>query len=309
MQKGVIRTLSVWLLVGNGNKRKVKNMKCPRCGFQQPDDLFCASCGVNISRYQRQKRSKNALIGILISGLILATGIAFFLLRGPTLAPEPETLAPEPETLAPEPETTAPRILRQKPTPIERSTLKKPRRSKGSRQSRKPRQGKGAGASSKSGPDPPFPELTEENGTQKPEKVLFEETTGKTANDWFNEGVRLSNDSPEEINCYQQALKLDPTLAVAHYNLGVIYHSQENDEPAIKHFRNFLRYASDSEIKELPVENYYPLEKIAETSEGTEEAGVAEEELEEEVESEEEEEAAEEGETGAEGETVEEETE
>jgi tetratricopeptide (TPR) repeat protein len=283
-------------------------MKCPRCGFEQPDDLFCASCGVDISRYQRRKRWKNTLFGIVISGLILAAGITFFLLRSPTRAPEPEA--------------TITRTLPQKSLPKEGKAFRKPRQIRRPRQWDKSRQMKRPRSSRRPKPVPSLPELTEEKEQQKPDQDSLEETKGMSAIDWFNEGVKLSNDSPEEINCYQQALKLDPTLAVAYYNLGLIYHSQKNDELAITQFRNFLRYASDSEIKELPVENYYPLEKIAETSEGTEKAGVAEgeteekaeeikaeEKFEEEVESKEGEEAAEEAETESEGETAEEETE
>jgi tetratricopeptide (TPR) repeat protein len=282
-------------------------MRCPRCGFQQPDDLFCASCGVNVSRYQKRKRWKNILLGTVISGLILAAGITIFLLRSPTRAPEPEA--------------TITRTLRQQSPLKERKAFRKPRQIRRPRPWDKSRQRRRPRSTRKPRPLPSLPELTEEKEQQKPDQAPLEETKEKSAIDWFNEGVRLSDDSPEEINCYQQAIKLDPTFAVAHYNLGIIYHSQKNDELAIKQFRNFLRYASDSEINELPVENYYPLEKIAETLEETEKAGVteegteekaeevkAEEELEEEGESEEGEEATEE-ETEAEGEAAEEETE
>lgn len=238
-------------------------MQCPECGFEQPDDLFCASCGVNILRYQRRKRWKNALIGIVILGLVLAAGITFFRLRSPTKAPEPEV--------------SVARTLPPKSPLRERISFKKPRQGKKPSKWRKPRQGRKPG--SKTAP-------SEHKGKKrrKTKKEPPEQTTKKTATDWFNEGVKMSDDSPEEIECYQKALKLDPTLAVAHYNLGVIYHSQEKDELAKKQFKNFLRYASDSEIEELPVENYYSLEKLAEKSEGTKREEGTEEEIEEEAE-------------------------
>lgn len=30
-------------------------INCPKCGFQQPEDLFCAQCGVNISKFTTKK--------------------------------------------------------------------------------------------------------------------------------------------------------------------------------------------------------------------------------------------------------------
>jgi len=241
-------------------------MQCPKCGFQQPDDLFCASCGVNILRYQRRKRWKNALIGIVILGLVLAAGITFFRLRSPTKAPEPEV--------------SVARTLPQKSPFRERRFFKKPSQGKKPSKWRKPRQG----IKPKSNAALP---VDKEKKRRETKKEPPEQITKKTATDWFNEGVKMSDDSPEEIECYQKALKLDPTLAVAHYNLGVIYHSQEKDELAKKQFKNFLRYASDFEIEELPVENYYSLENLAEESEGTKREGGTEEETEEEVETEE----------------------
>ncbi len=32
-------------------------MECPRCGFQQPEDQFCANCGVDVKSYARKPRN------------------------------------------------------------------------------------------------------------------------------------------------------------------------------------------------------------------------------------------------------------
>ncbi|UCD84475.1 MAG: tetratricopeptide repeat protein [Deltaproteobacteria bacterium] len=266
-------------------------MKCPKCGFQQPDDLFCASCGVNVSTYRKRKSWKFALIGLLSLVIVIAAGLTFNKLRSPSKAPKPEAKVAKP--------------LPQKPSPRERSSLRKPREA---RKKRTPRRFEPAVQLQR-----PVEKIEDKEPDSENTQEIREETPAKTAMDWFNEGVSLSNDSPEEINCYRQAIKLDPTLAVAHYNLGVIYHSQGKESQSKSQFRNFLRHATDDEIRELPVESYYPLESIAESSEeaAEEEPGEvrteevteveveeAEEEVEEEAEEEEEigeEEAPEEG--------------
>jgi hypothetical protein len=43
-------------------------INCPRCGFSQPKDHYCASCGVNIDKYVPQKSS---LLDKILSSLML----------------------------------------------------------------------------------------------------------------------------------------------------------------------------------------------------------------------------------------------
>ena len=33
-------------------------MICPKCGFNQPDDIYCALCGVDIERYAGKKKKR-----------------------------------------------------------------------------------------------------------------------------------------------------------------------------------------------------------------------------------------------------------
>ncbi len=57
-------------------------MRCPRCGFEQPEDLYCANCGVEISSYlQRKVKKRRVLVwcGVAIGvAAILLGGIALF---------------------------------------------------------------------------------------------------------------------------------------------------------------------------------------------------------------------------------------
>jgi len=53
-------------------------IKCPRCGFQQPEDQYCAQCGVNMLAFRPKKKSFFALlsenVGLQIIALV-AVGV------------------------------------------------------------------------------------------------------------------------------------------------------------------------------------------------------------------------------------------
>jgi hypothetical protein len=44
-------------------------MICPKCGFSQPDDYYCAQCGVNVEKYVQKKRKKRFNLGLIITVL------------------------------------------------------------------------------------------------------------------------------------------------------------------------------------------------------------------------------------------------
>ena len=59
---------------------------CPRCGFSQPKDQYCASCGVNIERYVPVKPSLwkklfSSLVPQVILVVIMALGISSYVLK------------------------------------------------------------------------------------------------------------------------------------------------------------------------------------------------------------------------------------
>ena len=129
-------------------------MKCPKCGFEQPDDIYCAQCGIEVTAYTRSHfQIKRLALGIG-TGLIVLVGIVTFVMfRGeesPTRVSDPlsiddasmshsdrterdvEVSAPDSETIEP-PEPPAPEVQSRpakaaKPIPptILNSTLSDP---------------------------------------------------------------------------------------------------------------------------------------------------------------------------------------
>ena len=55
-------------------------MICPKCDFSQPDDYYCAQCGVNVEKYVQKKRKKRFKRGLIITVLsIAALSLALFM--------------------------------------------------------------------------------------------------------------------------------------------------------------------------------------------------------------------------------------
>lgn|GEM_PF-2380413 len=46
-------------------------MKCPKCGFEQPEDIYCARCGVEVSKWRSGHVVKARLIKLYIAGAAL----------------------------------------------------------------------------------------------------------------------------------------------------------------------------------------------------------------------------------------------
>jgi hypothetical protein len=61
-------------------------INCPRCGFSQPKDQYCASCGVNIETYVPRKESlwskifSNTLLQVTIV-IIIALGVSYYTMK------------------------------------------------------------------------------------------------------------------------------------------------------------------------------------------------------------------------------------
>lgn len=47
-------------------------MECPKCGFSQPQDQFCANCGVDIARYSRTHRTSRFSLKPWVAGGLIA---------------------------------------------------------------------------------------------------------------------------------------------------------------------------------------------------------------------------------------------
>ena len=56
-------------------------MKCPKCDFDQPEDRFCANCGVDVALYVPQRKSLKSYFSPTFFYLVLATFVVVLLIR------------------------------------------------------------------------------------------------------------------------------------------------------------------------------------------------------------------------------------
>ncbi len=58
-------------------------MTCPKCGFEQPRDQFCAKCGVNVDNYKPTIAFSTGLTSLLkpIAFVVIIVGAIFFLFK------------------------------------------------------------------------------------------------------------------------------------------------------------------------------------------------------------------------------------
>ncbi len=56
-------------------------IKCPKCGFEQPEDIFCANCGIEISRYRGRRaiRVQRRTILLILSAIAIAIVAVLFI--------------------------------------------------------------------------------------------------------------------------------------------------------------------------------------------------------------------------------------
>jgi len=96
-------------------------------------------------------------------------------------------------------------------------------------------------------PPPPRPSKEDEATYRLLEAQITK--PGENALYYYNKGVELSDGSDMEISYYRKAIELDPTLADAYYNLGIIYSNRGQKETAIMYFEEFLKHSKDEEKK------------------------------------------------------------
>lgn len=92
--------------------------------------------------------------------------------------------------------------------------------------------------------------LQQQSGTGTDTTSRMKEAKKIEAAQWFNKGVALGNNSPEEISYYIKAIEIDPTFAPAHYNLGYVYLYKNMKQEATKEFLEFLKYSDNEFDKE-----------------------------------------------------------
>jgi tetratricopeptide (TPR) repeat protein/TolB-like protein len=84
-----------------------------------------------------------------------------------------------------------------------------------------------------------------EGSPTSPPPVDVGPASAHTAEEWYNMGRGLNDNSVLEIEYYKKAIEVDPTFPSAHYNLGLVYHTIGKYELALKEFREFMLYSKD----------------------------------------------------------------
>jgi clan AA aspartic protease (TIGR02281 family) len=225
-------------------------MICPKCAFSQPDDIYCANCGVNVEKYLRKQKKGRFKIWAVVAFLaVAALTIAKFTSTGhhPAERPpekeqankttvrtteSPVSLQKEPRSDTPEPESLAKRIAPRRQTT----------------------------------PTPSIEQPTTKTGPQSDSKE-----GNLTARELFEKGLALDDDSDKEIDFYQKAIELDPSFAPAYYRLGAIYFRQADYDLSAEHFVKFLQYGSDEDKRTYNVELYFSAEDLEALREAMEE--------------------------------------
>jgi len=225
-------------------------MICPKCGFSQPDDLYCALCGVDIEKYQEylQRRKKRRYIGYLLISLIGIAGlsIATYIKSVRHLHP------PEPVSEYDSKEVTPPGVKSYQVSSIDKPKFQR-------KTGRRPRADKGLSEDESTRKSLPDQEKTE-SGDEKQDKT-------KKAKEWFEKGRALDDESEAEAQCYQKAIELDPEFVPAYYFLGAIYYRQANYEIADQQFAKFLKYASEADRQAYDMYVYYSPSDVERLSE------------------------------------------
>jgi hypothetical protein len=79
-----------------------------------------------------------------------------------------------------------------------------------------------------------------------PSQELMNKTNNAmTVYEWYNKGVRLNNNSDEEMAYYREAIRSDSTFAPPYYNLGQILYHRGMKQEAIEDFEKYINYTKD----------------------------------------------------------------
>jgi len=225
-------------------------MICTKCGFSQPEDLYCALCGVDIEKYQEylQRRKKRRYIGYLLISLIGIAGLSIATYIKSVRHFHP----PEPVSEYDSKEVTPPGVKSYQVPSIDKPKFRR-------KTGRRPRADKGLSGDESTRKSLPDQEKTE-SGDEKQDKT-------KKAKEWFEKGRALDDESEAEAQCYQKAIELDPEFVPAYYFLGAIYYRQANYEIADQQFARFLKYASEADRQAYDMYVYYSPSDVERLSE------------------------------------------
>ena len=232
-------------------------MICPKCNFSQPDDYYCAQCGVNVEKYLQKQKKKRLNLGLIITVLaIAALSLALFI----SIPEEPKKSDISKDTSS---ETTVARKSPSQDKPQEQTVASRAQRSNELARRRSGNQPARTRETTAKSP------LEDAAKRAAPPSEPKESTL--TSKQWFERGLRLDDDSDSEMEYYQKAIELDPKFAPAYYRLGAIYFRQAEYDLAAENFSTFLLYASDTEKQTYNIELYFSPEDLEALREATEE--------------------------------------
>ena len=238
-------------------------MICPKCGFSQPDDYYCAQCGVNVEKYVQKKRKKRFKRGLIITVFSIAA-LSFALFMSIQEDPKKSDISKD--------KSRKTKVSQRSP-----SREKPPKKNVASRAQRRPGKvpGETPGATRSGNQLTRKQETTGRSSLQDGAKRSAPQSEPKestlTSKAWFEKGLRLDDDSDSEIALYQKAIELDPQFAPAYYRLGAIYFRQAEYDLAAENFSTFLLYASETDRQTYNIELYFSAEDLEAIREATEE--------------------------------------
>ena len=224
-------------------------MICPKCSFTQPDDIYCANCGVNVEKYvQKQKRGRYKIWAV----------VAFLAAAAITIAKFTSTEHPPAER--PPAKQSAAKTTRTTESAV--SLQKEPRRETPEPES----SAKNLAPRSQTTPTPSVKQPSPKTAPQ-----IDSKEGNPTARELFDKGVALDDDSDSEIEFYQKAIEVDPNFAPAYYRLGAIYFRQADYDLSAEHFVKFLQHSSEEDKRTYNVELYFSSEELEAFREAAEE--------------------------------------
>ena len=238
-------------------------MICPKCNFSQPDDYYCAQCGVDVEKYVQKKRKKRFKRGLIITVFSIAA-LSFALFMSIQEDPKKSDISKD--------KSRKTKVSQRSP-----SREKPPEKNVASRAPRRPGKvpGETPGATRSGNQLTRKQETTGrsslEDGAKRSAPQSEPKESTLTSKGWFDKGLRLDDDSDSEIAFYQKAIELDPNFAPAYYRLGAIYFRQAEYDLAAENFSTFLLYASETDKQAYNIELYFSPEDLEAIREATEE--------------------------------------
>lgn len=97
-------------------------IKCPKCGFQQPEDIYCASCGIKMDSYAKKHRATGLATNWMVHVCILVIVIISFVLYDKITTRKPRPSVAAQSTPSASPRTTESRGETNSPSEDESSS-------------------------------------------------------------------------------------------------------------------------------------------------------------------------------------------